>query len=300
MIQKILVPLDSSPLADGVLGLLPRLLRSNDAEVTLFAVIPENVLGHALLQSRDPTLVARRHLEDLCAALVKQGVRAVTSVVRGDPATLILQFARSIHPSIIALSTHGRTLLDGLPRGSTAEWILRHSPYPVLAVNPRAVHAEQGRFRRILVPLDGSELSAEILPMVLEIGRLHESEIVLFHAIETGTYFDPMPAVYPAESFASVERLLEPFRQRLAGVSVSLRSTVGSAAASILEIAQSVNADLIALTTHGRSGPTRWLLGSVAEQVGRHASVPVLVHRAGGLAFSETARAETVAAAPAL
>ena len=298
-IQKILVPVDGSLLADAALGAVRRILKTADAEVTLLTVVRESEIENAR-PGQDRVLQARQHLDGLRDALVAEGARAEGRVVVGDPATRILESARSLGPSLIALSTHGRTGLERFAHGSIAERILRHSPYPVLLVNPRSVAVPRDhRFRRILVPLDGSEFAAEVLPLAKELARLHASEIVLFHSVDVGVYLDPVPAVSPAETPADVERLFEKFKRRLEGVPVRVRSTMGEPASAILEAAESESVDLIALTTHGRSGPTRWLFGSIAEKVVRHAACPVLVHRTGGFTFDEHAQATSATASHA-
>jgi nucleotide-binding universal stress UspA family protein len=204
----------------------------------------------------------------------------------GEPASRILDIARALRPSLVALSTHGRAGLERFARGSTAERVLRHSPFPVLLVNPRGLAApKEGRFERILVPVDGSELAGEVLPLATEIARRHGSEVILFHAVDMAVYLDPVPGVSPVETPEQVASLLKTFSARVKDVPSRALSAQGSPAAAILDAADSNGADLIALTTHGRSGPSRWLFGSVAEQVVRHARSPVLVHRTGGFAF---------------
>lgn len=283
MIQKILVPLDGSLLSDGALAPVKRLLHAEDATLVLLTVAPDAAAG----------VSARRHVEALARALEGDGIAAEARLAVGDPATRILEAADEIRPSLIALSTHARAGLERLARGSVAEKVLRRSPYPVLLVNPRSVaESREGRFRRILVPLDGSDRSAEVLPLAREIAKRHEGELVLLHSVDVGVYLDPVPAVSPAESPAEVERLFARFVQKAEGVPVRVRSTMGAPASSILEGASEEQADLIALTTHGRSGPSRWIYGSVAEQVVRKASCPVLVLRTGGFGSSEAARPE--------
>ena len=78
---------------------------------------------------------------------------------------------------------------------------------------------------------------------------------------------------------------MAPYRRRLKGIPVKVASELGHPALSILDAAKGMHADLIAMTTHGRSGASRWAFGSVAEQVLRHCPHPLLVLRTGGEAI---------------
>ncbi len=276
-IQKILVPLDGSLLADGALAPVKRLLQSADAEVVLLAVVPVGALDHG----------AEKHVEAVTEALLAQGCRATAQIAIGDPAACILDVARAIEPSLVVIATHARSGLARLAKGSVAETVLRKCPYPVLLVNPRAhAEADEGRLRRILVPLDGTELAAEVLPLAREIAQRHDAEVILFHAVDVSVVLDPVPAISPAETPRDVAKVFERFRDRLEGVNVRVVATPGEPVDAILEAAEDERVDLIAIATHGRSGPARWLKGSVAEEVARRAPCPVLVHVAGGRAFS--------------
>jgi nucleotide-binding universal stress UspA family protein len=284
MIEKILVPLDGSALADSILTQVRRVLIRSDAEVLLVRVIPESLpreSGASLDQLKE---IAIRELETRRDLLTMQGARAVSRLLMGDPAQSILNVALDYGPSLVALATHGRTGLARWIRGSVAERVLRGSSLPLLLVNPFALEEgappAEARFERILVALDGSEASERILPLVGEIARLYESQVILFHAIDT--LAGGPPAEYkllgsPKEARAALERA----RSRLGWDRVRTRIVPDAkvTAASILDAAEEEEASLLALTTHGRSGPSRWVFGSVAEHVIRHARCPLLVQR---------------------
>ncbi len=134
-------------------------------------------------------------------------------------------------------------------------------------------------YSRILVPLDGSTPAEAILPDVLELATLHRAEVMLLrvalaHRFPGVNQTDAqVHAVEEAETYlADVER-----RVAAGGIKVSRAVRYGQAAEEILDHAQSRSADLIAMSTHGRSGIRRWVLGSVAEAVLRAAPVPVLL-----------------------
>ncbi len=142
-------------------------------------------------------------------------------------------------------------------------------------------------FKKVLVPLDGSELAEAVLPYVRELAKLSGGEIVLLRVPLYPALDIPasnpnlIPTLYDdidREAQAYLSRTV--MRLQAAGfdkVTAELRP--GVAPETILEFAESIGADLIAMSTHGRSGLARWLIGSVAERVVRGSKVPVLLVR---------------------
>ncbi len=280
MLDKILVPLDGSPLSDRIVGLLRRILTRKDAEVSLVEVVSPRPPGGA-----DPKALmeeSRRHLESVAAPLRAGGARVAIEVLAGDPADRLVGRALERPTSLIVMATHGRSGVQRFTRGSVAERVLRESPAPVLLANPFGLEdAKEMRFRMILVPLDGSQAAAAVLPLVREVARLYEAEVVLHHAIPITVIAEGAPPVLMTDEEA--RGLLRPFVSQLEGVRVELSTSVGDAASGALEACERKGCDLIAMTTHGRSGLSRWLMGSVAENVVRHARCPLLVVRTRGV-----------------
>src|SRR5690606_4787778 len=114
---------------------------------------------------------------------VDGGALASVRVVTGDPVEEIVAEAERLQPELVAMATHGRSGLTRFVRGSVAEQVIRACPAPVLVANPRALdgmgEGRELRFRRILVPVDGSDVSLGVLPLVEDLGRLYDSEVLL-------------------------------------------------------------------------------------------------------------------------
>lgn len=143
-------------------------------------------------------------------------------------------------------------------------------------------------FKRILVPLDESELAEQALPVASRVARVAKSTIELLEVVPPPTEFGP----YWGEPPLLVQRAIDTDltiaadyvaqvaeRDTLAGVEVETRTDVGWPAWTILTVAKEDESDLIIMTSHGRTGLSRWFLGSVAEKVIRHAHIPVLLLR---------------------
>jgi len=278
VLEKIIVPLDGSELSDRILGHVRRILVCRDSQVTLVRVLPEEVRRD--LRGADQLDLAQRHLDRIVDELRTQGANVVGEVLVGEPAARILEAAEERHASLIAMATHGRTGLARWLRGSIAERVLRATATPLLLANPLCAGVRHGaRFRRILVPLDLSERSAEILPLVGEMAALYDSEVILTHVIELPVVVD-MPAVaYDFGSGEEAKRVLERQAEQLPRGRVFTTTEIGSPMRAILERVEREGVDLVAMTTHGRMGASRLAFGSVAEQIVRHAKCPLLVKR---------------------
>ena len=147
---------------------------------------------------------------------------------------------------------------------------------------------------RILVPLDGSPLAESVLPQVVELANLRKAEVVLVRVALAHTFPGANPADAQVRAVESAQRYLTKIEANLAAQGIAAQSVVryGHAAEEILDHARTGGIDLIAMSTHGRSGIRRWVLGSVAETVARRAAVPVmLLHARGRVATPEEDRA---------
>ncbi len=301
MLKKILVPLDGSDLASQILVPLSATL-ARGSDVILLSVVPSAELPKDHPEGKNPLTLARKHLAAARDALVARGACVHDRLAIGDPASKILDFARESGATLIVMATHGRTGGARLVRGSVAERVLRHSPVPVLLANPQALGASEGfKFRRILVPIDGSERSAEIIPSVVELAKLHGSEVILVYSVPIAVTMEPWVVTAPLMSVAEGEKVLEPFVSRFYDVPVKRMAVLGDAASNILGLVEQEKVDLIAMTTHGRTGASRWFFGSVAEQVTRHARCPLLLKRTAGPPLETPAKrsvSETTVAPP--
>ena len=141
-------------------------------------------------------------------------------------------------------------------------------------------------FKKILVPLDGSELAEAVFPQVRALAEEAGGEIALLRVPVypildiPASNPDLISALYDEIDDAVLAYLARTAaRLREGGLTVTAELRTGFVADTILAYAESIGADLIAMSTHGRSGLARWLIGSVAERVVQGARVPVLVIR---------------------
>ncbi len=137
------------------------------------------------------------------------------------------------------------------------------------------------KFEKILVPLDGSQCAENILAKVEKLATDLEATIILLRVAYAHTF----PGVDPTEAEVKVVREAEEYlskieeRLKATGFNVESHVRYGDEAEEILDHAGQKDIDLIAMSTHGRSGVKRFLLGSVAEKVLRHSPKPIFLVR---------------------
>jgi len=142
-------------------------------------------------------------------------------------------------------------------------------------------------YRKILVPLDGSKVAEGALPHAKELAYSEGAELILLtvgaNPALDFAFSDPGLAQQSVqEQEERSKRYISEIESQLkaAGFKTSSLLRVGSVAEVILGVVEELQVDVIAMSTHGRTGPARWLLGSIAERVIHNSKVPVLLIRA--------------------
>ena len=306
MYARILVPVDGSSLSEQVLPYVQQLGLGLSIPVTLMTVVepsPPSIGLHLGSSSQEQDTVRHRadhavaYLNSLADAFRSDGVTVSTLTPSGAPAQEIVQEAEREADTLIAMSGHGRSGVARWWLGSVADRVLHTTDAPLLVIrfneDERPTHA-QG-FSRVVVPVDGSPRAEEILPHVTLITKALGLAIDLVRVVPTWNEYLAMAA--PSENYGSasfeevsrynqeeaaryLDRLKEDLSQQGVGP-VETHCLRGDPASSIIDVASGTPDRLVAMTTHGRSGVGRWVLGSVADRVVRNSGDPVLVVRAG-------------------
>ncbi|MBN1814982.1 MAG: universal stress protein [Anaerolineae bacterium] len=300
--NQILVPLDGSPLAEQALPCAVMLGQGLSAELVLLRVVSIASDVQAVLDQAGPQAdavvtwgdaEAKEYLRRVADMLSNAGLSVGHVVQHGNVAEAIVDYARQTDVHQIVMATHGHTGFKRWRHGSVAERVLQAASVPVLLM--RAQEADPARglqqsasCRRILVPLDGSGMAEQVLPVVSSIARVLHAEMTLFRAATTHVIGSFSSEWSPSlqGTFERTEQRARRYLERTAhrlneqGIETSTAVWTGSAAESIIGYAESHDMDLIAMCTHGRTGLTRWALGSVADRVLRAAGIPILLVRA--------------------
>jgi nucleotide-binding universal stress UspA family protein len=293
MFDKILVPLDGSPLAEQALGPALALGRGPGRKVILLRAVgeappPSSTMQASLIErgSEGPRREANLYLRAVQAARAAPGLALTARVVTGRAAPAIVEAAAQAEADLIVMSTHGYTGFSRWMYGSVADAVLAAAPCPVLVVrSPEPL-------RHVLIPLDGSELSRQALAPGLEAAArlggtvtllqaaprepVNETEILQLERAERG-----LGELLRGGKYGAAESYLTGLLATLQPTKVPVRAEVtgGPPAVRIIEHARQHGIDLIVMATHGRTGLRRWMQGSVTEMVLRSGCCAMLILR---------------------
>jgi nucleotide-binding universal stress UspA family protein len=300
-IRSVIVPLDESPLAEAALPYAEVLARAFGARLHLLGVVERReggVLGVRPEVRAHVETVARQalttYLEATAQELGGRGLDVDVQVRSGDPAQEIVAAAEELPDAVIAMATHGRGGMERWLIGSVADRVMRTASCPVLLVRPPQAGAERREvtLRRLMVPLDGSELAQTALPLAADLARALGVTLVLVRVEPWLTMTAPSYAFLPdldrleAEVEAAAAASLREARGQLpAALSVETVVLRGAPAATLIDYARGEgHIDLVVMSTHGEGGLRRLLIGSVADRIVR-AGLPTLLirpHAIGG------------------
>jgi len=276
MYERILVPLDGSKLAEQVFPYVAELAMAFDSEVILIGVCEpeESEYGQACQLYMDS------EAKKLQSSIEGSAVKVMTAFIIGKPATQILSYAEENDINLIAMTSHGRSGIMPWSLGSTVNKVLHKVGVPLIIVKAKETLTESGKaglFGRILVPLDGSERSAAVLPYVAEITKKLKSEVILFHVVEAGKHVHTIGGLdYIPFKDRDVESMktrgreyLDKESAKLAGTKATTKGEVraGDCTQEIIKFASEAGCRLIAMTSHGHSGIEKWLHGSVTYKM---------------------------------
>ncbi len=305
VLQRVLVPIDGSEAAETAITLAIRLARQHSAEIILcsavdyVALAAETSIGFGadlagMFQALDDG--AKEIIGAAVKRLKNEGFDASGYKLDGRAANTIVSFAIEKNADAIVMGTRGLGGLPHLVLGSTAEGVLRMATVPVFVVR---ADSDVTAFETptLVVAIDDSEPGDAAAAFAIELASaasarlifetVIDSESLYEYAARYGTYVSTIHDEWESEA----KRLVgdAAYRAAVAGVANVEKNVVfGEPADDIVDKANAVHADLIAIGTHGRRGLRRLALGSVAEKVVRKSNVPVVVVRAYAVLKSGT------------
>lgn len=294
MFKHILIPLDGSALAESALPTALTLAGSLNARLTLLRIpqtvetmLPALAGNYGTLIAAEEARAEREahnYLDTLRNRYAKPDLPIEIAIAHGDVASAILNCAEQHHHDLIVMATHGYTGFTRFMLGSITEKVIPHAPCPVFIVRDKRPP------QTILVPLDGSPRAEAALGPALSLARHFNSRLLLAHAIEPiddisrGILEEiesgmgrSLQTRLEAEAQSYLANLRDQHRATVPHIDTVV--TIGPAAVALLELTREHNIDLIAIATHGRTGLSRWLYGSVTEKVLRHVTCSLLVIR---------------------
>lgn len=275
MYRHIMVPVDGSAFSACALPAAAALARRTGALLELVLVRDGARGGDPWLEASAERLRATAGVDAFAAQLLPEGSVART----------LVEHARRAGVDFVVMTTHG--LGGGRPGtlGTVAQHLVHELAMPILLLRPDGVTPatpEAPLFRHVLVPLDGTARSEDVLDAARELAYPFASSVTLLSVIEHGLWPMNVAEVQlddvgrKARARAYLERVALKLARAWVRPDIAV-SAHESVAAGILESADRVGADLIAMATHGRTGVPRMVLGSVAAEVLDSGRLPLLL-----------------------
>lgn len=263
MSYKILVPLDGSRLSEVPLQLGQALARIRSAQLKLLRVVGDD----------EDVAVVEKYLATRLAALGND-LEVTTEAMSGSPTKVLGNCSEWV--DLILMGSHGRSGFDRMFLGSVTEKVVRHSSCPVMVFRGEPMKLQD--IKRIMVPLDGSELALKALPHACRLCQETGSVLVLCR-VEDSPGLDVSDVLSGPEE---EEEILEDYRRGMGddldpSLKVECLYNFGSPARTIARMSEQHNIDILVMSTHGIGGLQRLVLGSVAEALLRASEIPILL-----------------------
>jgi nucleotide-binding universal stress UspA family protein len=262
MYKRILVAVDGSRFAEQILPYVAALHGKTGPEVALLRVVDK----------ADERAQAQGTLEALAQGLA---AAAICAVSHGSVARTILDEARRVPGTLVAITSHGRSGLMRAILGSTALDVLRGGREPVFVFRPQHEDSRAGpvAIDRIVAPIDGSALSESILPLAAEFARWVGARVVVASVLDPSAG-EQLPAGDVQESNYVHQHATKLAQQY--GLDVGWEVLHGDPKETIPRFVRSLPNTMLAMTTHGRSALQSAIVGSVTAAALRDSGVPVL------------------------
>ncbi|MFZ6030115.1 MAG: universal stress protein [Chloroflexota bacterium] len=298
MYDHILIPLDRSVLAECVLPHGIALANAFDARLTLLQVV-EDCPGSAAQNAVNPLTwqmqkaEADAYLEDVYGRLKPATIPIDRQVLEGKPAQRILEFSERAEADLILLSSHGESGLSEWNISSTVQKVISRAYLPVMIVRAYDTQPTELlalRYRRLLIPLDGSSRAECVLPLASTIARRYDSTLILAHVLNKPEM--PRRLALSADEDKLLAQFIERNRQRAEKYLDDLAAELGSQLSSpvekrllvseapttvLHEAVERENADLVVLSAHGYSGSSKQPYGSVTLNFIAYGRMPLLI-----------------------
>jgi nucleotide-binding universal stress UspA family protein len=275
--KKVVVPLDGSPLAEVALPYAEEIAGKSGSEIILLTILPSEGTDEYQNHYSYATKIAeatKRHVEKYVELSGKKDIKVGIATRSGNPAEGILDYVNKGYLNLIVMATHGRSGVSRWAMGSIADKVVRATMrQPLLLIRARGTHPDM-RAKRILkkavVPLDGSVESEAVIDYMLEIATNLQMELTLLQVV-------PKTNHTHADAEAYLHSICSQLEDK--GITARYEVRVGAAADQIIDLADELASDMVAMSTHGRSAINLWPLGSVAQKVLLGGNSPLLLIR---------------------
>jgi nucleotide-binding universal stress UspA family protein len=281
-IDRILCPVDFFPASDKAVAYATGLAEIYNAKIYLLhAVIPVVPVAYEFPLdtvgiAREMQQAASNEMKKLAARVKARGVKAESLIKPGAVHDVIRRAITMTKPDLIAMGTHSRTGIDRWFLGSETEWLMRHSPVPVLTISATE-RLRRPAFRKILVTTDFSAGTADALAYAFSIAQENNSRITFLHVVNDIAM--DISRKYRGPIIDGVDEKLQAMVPKEAWdwCEIRTRVEVGHPYLMIESTLEKEKPDLLVMNIHGKGMLDRALLGSTAERIVRSAKCPVML-----------------------
>lgn len=266
MYDRILVPLDGAKFSEEMLPHAAGLARVHGTPLTLMRVVEKEG------EKREAEVYAK-------ALADRHSAQSICVVARGDVADVILEEARRVPGTLVAMTSHGRSGLMEVMLGSVALRVVRSGGAAVLVFRPSGTDGQTGapiKVNQVVLPLDGTQISEAMAPQAAELAKWLDAELVVVGVIAFSAHVDA--GIPPGDVMESsyVRSRAGDYAAKY-GVRVAWEVLHGEPADAIVQFVNGRNDVILAMTTRGRQALEAAFLGSVTAGCLRKAGVPLLV-----------------------
>jgi nucleotide-binding universal stress UspA family protein len=301
----IVVALDGTQRSEQAVSYGVILARALNGTLDLIHVLEEPIFFDLMPSLIMPDRGKAEHYLRGVAAGLPEDVPVNTYVVRGNPVDELLRLTANAPNTLLVLATRGHGTTKRVVLGSVADKVVRGATVPVLLV--RAADAQPATFRSIVVPLDGSPLAEQALPIAAELARASGAAVRLVRVADVYVVAPYAGLALSAKDIMSrfASELRQDARDYLDRVASTVRADGlhvvwevrdGQPAQEIVRMAEGTGSDLIVIASHGRGGIRRWAFGSVADEVLHLTTTPVLLIPAKAMAADLSEQREAAGA----
>jgi len=276
MFETLIVPLDCSKLAEAALPYAEELGAKMLSEMVLLTVIDSgdheklgNYYNYIKKIKEDTNHYAGKYIEN-------EDLPDITTVRRtGDPAKKIIEYALEIDFPLIVMASHGQTGMSRWTIGSVTDKVVRagntQAVMLIRAKESRSDLRDKRLLKKALVPLDGSFKSESVIPYICNIALKLQMELTLLRVLSQNGHSETDTKIYLQDLCKKIEDMID--------VTIDYQVGVGSVAETIIDLADELTVDLVAMSTRGMNRNNPLSLGSVAQKVFLAGNTPLLLIR---------------------
>ena len=294
MFNHILVPLDGSPLAECVLPHLIGMAQPFGAQITILRVLqalpdidssyPMNPMTWEIRKAE-----AEAYLKNVVLRLGEAEITAKPVLLEGDAASQIKEFADKEKFDLIILSSHGQSGLSRWNVSSIVHKVIQRANRSILlirAYDEKKQQLQAIHYRKILVPLDGSQRAEILLGLMETMANFHEARLFIAHVVLRPQMLHKLPLKVEDREFLDrfvcrnqqrAAQYLDDLHNRLSWNFESYLPVSSDVALTLHELVDEQDVDLVIMSAHGYSGQSRWPYGSITSSFIEYGSKPLLI-----------------------